>query len=265
MCISLGGKVHFVRFLFIWVARRFYEDVRCVSCMLKMMRNLFTLSPGFQKAPLICYYSQELSAFHIKAHSVSYRFSKHFFFLHHTNKTSQMVREKQTESYSTRISGCFRRNRRKPGKQCVGELDIIQILTRSMVVEGGVGRRARDFLNIPGMTPGLAPGGLRPALNHRMSPMNPLQDQPIPPMYDVIRWVLETCGGNVEEATGSMEIRGIHMTFPNLSFIDQQHSFKPISRKGRVGPGKNYFPRHSGLKPTVNSARGFQSRCGLGH
>ena len=86
-------KVHFVRFLFIWVARKFYEDVRCVSCMLNMMQNLFTLSPGFQKTPLVCYYSQEQSAFNIKAYSVSYRFSEHLFLLHHTNETSQKVRE----------------------------------------------------------------------------------------------------------------------------------------------------------------------------
>jgi hypothetical protein len=103
---------------------------------------------------------------------------------------------------------------------------------------GGDGRRARGFVNIPGMTPGLAPGGLRPVLNPRMSPWNPLQGQPIPPMNDVVRWVLETCGGNLEEATGSMEIRGVPHDFAQFVVhrptIQLQTSFK--ERKSRSRP-----------------------------
>jgi hypothetical protein len=103
---------------------------------------------------------------------------------------------------------------------------------------GGDRRRARPYLNIPGMTPGLAPGGLRPVLNPRMSPWNPLQGQLIPPMNDVVRWVLETCGGNLEEATGSMKIRDIPYDFPQFVVhrptIQLQTSFK--ERKSRSRP-----------------------------
>jgi hypothetical protein len=74
----------------------------------------------------------------------------------------------------------------------------------------------------------------------RMNPMNGQQGQaPLPPMDDVKKWVLETCGGNLEEATGSMKIKEIpdkiaqfvvHKPTMNL-----QTAFKDRKRKDRYG------------------------------
>jgi hypothetical protein len=84
--------------------------------------------------------------------------------------------------------------------------------------------RQRDFPQNPRAAPRLTPdgpyGGLSPRnpdprmnlMNpyQRMNPMNGQQGQaPLPPMDDVKKWVLETCGGNLEEATGSMKIKDI--------------------------------------------------------
>jgi hypothetical protein len=56
-------------------------------------------------------------------------------------------------------------------------------------------------------------------------------------MYDVVRWVLETCGGNMEEATGSMEIRRIPHDFPQFVVyrptIQLQTSFKERNSRSR--------------------------------
>jgi hypothetical protein len=116
----------------------------------------------------------------------------------------------------------------------------------------GDDRRARYFLNIPGMTPGLAPAGSFPVLNPNMSSRNPLQGQPTPPMYDVVRWVLETCGGNLEEATGSMKIRGIPHIFPQFVVhrptIQLQTSFK--ERKSR---SKSSLMFHGSPLPNLQS------------
>jgi len=84
-------------------------------------------------------------------------------------------------------------------------------------------RMQRGFLRNPRLTPGLGPGGLYGGLisrmnernpcqiaNPRMNPMNGHQGQAsLPPTDDVKKWVLETYGGNLEEATGSMKIKDI--------------------------------------------------------
>jgi hypothetical protein len=72
----------------------------------------------------------------------------------------------------------------------------------------------------PGMVPGYGPWALnRPRAlnpmfaNPRMNTVNSGQGQVVPPptasMDEVKKWVIETCGSQLEEATGSMKIRGI--------------------------------------------------------
>jgi hypothetical protein len=86
---------------------------------------------------------------------------------------------------------------------------------------GGGGRpgpadhyRQRDFPQDPRAAPRLTPGGPYGGLNPgnfrpRMDLTSPMNMMNVPPMDDVKKWVLETCGGNLEEATGSMKIRDI--------------------------------------------------------
>lgn len=101
--------------------------------------------------------------------------------------------------------------------------------------DGGQGlanlRMQQGLLRNPRLTPGLGPGGLYggltprnpdPRMNERnpyqianpkmnlMNLMNGYQGQAsLPPTDDVKKWVIETCGGNLEEATGSMKIKDI--------------------------------------------------------
>jgi hypothetical protein len=75
------------------------------------------------------------------------------------------------------------------------------------------------FRENPRVVPGYVPRGLNPRAlnpmfaNPRMNLMNSGQGQAVPPpnasMDEVKKWVIETCGSQLEEATGSMKIRGV--------------------------------------------------------
>jgi hypothetical protein len=89
---------------------------------------------------------------------------------------------------------------------------------------------------------GLSPRNPDPRMNlmnpyRRMNPMNGYQ--PPPPMDDVKKWILETCGGNLEEATGSMKIRHFPDEIPQFVVhkptMKLQTAFKDRKSKKRSG------------------------------
>jgi hypothetical protein len=106
-------------------------------------------------------------------------------------------------------------------------------------------RRMRQrFLESPRMLPRFVPGGLNPRdpnpmfAQPRMNPMNSGQGQGSPPSMDEVKkWVIETCSGHLEEATGSMKIRGIPDDIPQFVVhkpaAQLQTAFK--DRKSRLG------------------------------
>jgi hypothetical protein len=126
---------------------------------------------------------------------------------------------------------------------------------------GGDGRRGlgshymqRDFPQNPRVAPRPTPGGPYGDLSprnpgprmdlmnryQRMNQMNGQQGQaPLPPMDDVKKWVLETCGDNLEEVTGSMKIKDIPGDIAQFVVhkptIKLQAAFKDRKRKNRYG------------------------------
>jgi hypothetical protein len=114
---------------------------------------------------------------------------------------------------------------------------------------GGSGRRddrrmRQRFLECPGMLPGFVPCGLNPRnpnpmfAQPRINPVNSGQSQgPPSSMDEVKKWVIETCGGHLEEATGSMKIRGIPDDIPQFVVHKPATQLQTVfkDRKSRLG------------------------------
>ena len=92
------------------------------------------------------------------------------------------------------------------------------------------------ILESPGMMPGFAPNPM--FTNPRMNPMYAGQGQAsFPSMDEVKNWVMETCSSQLEEATGSLKIRGFPDDIPQFVVhkptMQLQTAFK--HRKSRLG------------------------------
>jgi hypothetical protein len=98
-------------------------------------------------------------------------------------------------------------------------------------------RMQQGFPQNPRMTPGLGLGRPYGGLNPRRNLMNCYQGPTPPPTDGAKKWVLETCGNSLEEATGSMKIRGIPDDFPqfvvNRPTMQLQTAFKNSKSKHR--------------------------------
>ena len=123
-------------------------------------------------------------------------------------------------------------------------------------------RRMRQrILESPGIMPGFAPNPM--FANTKMNPMYAGRGRGSSPSMDEVKnWLMETCGSQLEEATGSLKIRGfpddITQFVVHKPTMQLQTAFK--HRKSRLG-SKLVF--HGTPLPNLQSILQGGFKCGL--